>query len=152
MKKLLLLGAAAVALWTQTAGAFTYTDKDLLLIFREDGFNDVEFNLGQVSNYLGLANGTVITVTNFDLNLVTSNFASSDLSNVKFILLAAASLTDTANAYVTDADPGVPLNLNIGPWKLLRKNISFIGTQAALATATNASESYRGRSHGKQRL
>jgi hypothetical protein len=56
MKRLLLL-----SLWfatgVHTACAFTYTNTDLLLIFRQDGFNDVEFNLGTVSNFLGQADG-----------------------------------------------------------------------------------------------
>ena len=43
----------ALALWAQIASAFTYGEGDLLLVFRADGFNDVEFNIGTVSNFLG---------------------------------------------------------------------------------------------------
>ncbi len=145
MKKLLLgSGAAALVLSARLAGAFTYSDNDLLLIFRENSFNDVEFNLGSVTNYLGLPAGTTLTVTGFDSGLVRSNFASPNFANVKFLLVAAANnQAALQNIYITDADPAVaqPLNLTSGPWKNLQRFISFVGGQAATATTTNAVES-----------
>src|SRR5262245_26024894 len=87
---LLALGAAAAI---QTTSAFTYNDSDLILVFRKEGFNDVEFNLGTVSNYLGKANGTRMTISNFDINLVRSNYNNS-LANVKLLLISATSATD----------------------------------------------------------
>ena len=89
---LLMFWGAAVM---PSASAFTYADGDLLLVFRKDGFNDVEFNIGSVSNYLGRANGTKLTVSNWDLNLVRANFNNS-LASVKFLLVAATSSTDTS--------------------------------------------------------
>src|SRR5712692_10010423 len=79
--------------WTQALAAFTYNDTDLLLVFRKASFNDVEFNLGSVSNFLGHATGTAIAVTNWDLGLVQSNF-NNTLDNVDFLLVAATAVTD----------------------------------------------------------
>src|SRR5260370_10866723 len=62
--------------WTQVLVAFTYNDTDLLLVFRKANFNDVECNLGSVSNFLGHATGTTMAVTNWDLGLVQSKFVT----------------------------------------------------------------------------
>src|SRR5881296_2989949 len=103
-KNLVGLGGVALALWVRAAAAFTYSDYDLLLVFRQEGLNDLGFNLGSVSNLLGRPNGTVLTVTNFDVNLVRSNF--NNLVGVKFILLAATnSNAAIKRAYLTDGDP-----------------------------------------------
>ncbi len=92
LSRLLLAGLTAGAV--QVAGAFNYTDANLLLLFRGGtGANDVEFNLGSASNYLGLANGTVKTVTNFDLAILANNF-NGELTGVKFALVAATSSSD----------------------------------------------------------
>ena len=97
--------ALAGALMTQSASAFTYTDFDLLLVLRQEGLSDVEFNLGSVTNFLGKADGTLVTVTNFDVNLAKSNF-NNNLVGVKFILAAATNSNATIKrAYLTDADP-----------------------------------------------
>jgi hypothetical protein len=42
--RLLVAGLAPIT--AQPAGAFTYNDRDVLLIFRADGYDNVEFNLG----------------------------------------------------------------------------------------------------------
>ena len=57
--------------------AFTYSDTDLLLIFRRDGFNDAEFNLGAISTYLNLASGSSVPVTNWSATDVKANFNNS---------------------------------------------------------------------------
>src|SRR6266851_7099701 len=89
--------------WAQLLAAFTYNDTDLLLVFRKVNFNDVEFNLGSVSNYLGHATGTTIAVTNWDLGLVASNF-NNTLDNVDFLLVAATAVTDPLRrVWLTDA-------------------------------------------------
>ncbi|MDB6066568.1 MAG: hypothetical protein JWR26_2776 [Pedosphaera sp.] len=143
MKKLLFnLGAAGVALWAQSAGAFTYSDNDLLLVFREPGFNDVEFNLGPVSNYLGKPNGSVTTVTNFNATTVSNNFGG--LSGVEFLLMSASSPYGSQQVYITDADSTVPqiLDLQSGTWKNLQNHIAAVGVQAATATSHNLNQTY----------
>ncbi len=137
---LLALLAAGAA---QRASAFDYSDNDLLLVFRADGFNDVEFDLGSVSNYLGLASGAQVTVTNFDLGLVNSNFGG-DLSTVNFALLAATANTNPLpRVWLGDASSsGTPTALTYSRWSQLHSTVSFLGTQPTIFTATNASASY----------
>lgn len=143
MKKLSgFLLAAFAAGATQMCSAFNYSDTDLLLVFRADGFNDVEFDLGSVSNYLGLATGTQQTVTNFDPGLVNSNFSS--LPGVKFALVAATASTDPQpRVWASDANlNGAPTALTYSRWSGLRSTISYLGTQPTTFTASNATPSY----------
>ena len=79
---LLLAGAG------YSAGALTYADGDLLLVFRKDGFSDMEYNLGPVANFLGKPDGTAVPVPGWDLSQVKANF-NNNLANVKFLLVAA---------------------------------------------------------------
>src|SRR5258708_574673 len=104
----------AGALMAQSASAFTYTDFDLLLVLRQEGLSDVEFNLGSVTNFLGKADGTVVTVTNFDVNLAKSSF-NNNLVGVKFVLMAATNSNATIKpAHLTDADPAsVPTDITV---------------------------------------
>ena len=80
-----------------------------MLVFRKDTFNDVECNLGSVSNYLGLANGTVRTVTNFPLATVMANF-NNNLNGVTVSLVASTTpppVPASSRAWVTDLDPSL---------------------------------------------
>jgi len=130
---------------TYTASAFNYAEADLLLVFRKEAFNDVEFNLGSVSNYLGKAAGTKLTVSNWDLGLVRSNFNNS-LASVKFLLLAATSATDPlrrvwSTSAILDPSPP-PTDLPGSQWGTLRSKVSFVGTEATANTGTNATQTY----------
>src|SRR5437868_14700432 len=70
---------------SRSASAMTYTNGDLYLIFHEDGApSDVEFNLGTVSNFLGKAQGTTVTVSNWDYNLAQSSFPGATLDGANF--------------------------------------------------------------------
>src|SRR6266404_3595418 len=135
--------AVAASLLAHTASSFTYSDYDLLLVLRQEGLSDVEFNLGSVTNYLGKADGTVITVTNFDVNLAKSNF-NNNLVGVKFILMAATnSNAAIKRAYLTDAHPAsVPTDITVSSWRTLQSKISFVGIQAAVNTSSNSTQSY----------
>src|ERR1700722_429165 len=86
MKKL-ILPVFLAALAVSRAGAWTYQDTDALLIFRAANHNDVEFDLGNVSQFLNHANGYTTTVGGWSLTTVTSEFGS-DLTGVSVILLA----------------------------------------------------------------
>lgn len=91
------------------APAFTYTTTDLLLVLRKDGLNDVVFNLGNASNYLGLANGTTFAVTNWNANAAKTNYANS-FSGVKWILMASTApglLTTQRRTWLSCADGAV---------------------------------------------
>ena len=137
---LIITGAAC------TAHAFTYADTDLLLVFRKDGtFKDVEFNLGSVSNYLGKAAGTKITVPGWDLNTVRTNFNNS-LASVKFLLVAATAVSDSQRRlWLTDADlapAGPPRDLSGSRWSLLQGKLGYVGGEAQSITVSNATQVY----------
>ena len=132
-----------IAGWTQLLAAFTYNDTDLLLVFRKVNFNDVEFNLGSVSNFLGHATGTTIPVTNWDLGLVQSNF-NNTLDNVDFLLVAATAVTDPLRrVWLTDAKAsGTPTDISGSKMGALGSKIEFVGLQGQSFTGTNSQEVY----------
>jgi hypothetical protein len=90
--------AALVLLTSPLARAWTYNDGDLLLVFR-NGSQDVEFDLGSVTNFLGQTNGYTTTVTDWDPNLVTTAFGS--LTGAKVVLLATGGPTN----WLSSAEP-----------------------------------------------
>ena len=142
MKKLAVL-LTLLGLGSATSQAFTFGDGDLLLVFRKDGFNDVTFNIGSVSNFLGKASGTALTVSNFDLAAAKANFNNS-LSDVKFILLAATSSTDAqkrlwaSNASTTST----PTDVTGSKWSQEQSKVFDVGIQAAVNTGTNAVQKF----------
>ena len=99
MKIFILITLAALTLpITPLARAWTYSDGDVLLVFR-NGSQDVEFDLGSVASFLGHTNGYTTTVTGWDSNLVTSTFGSLTGANV--VLLATTGATN----WLTSAEP-----------------------------------------------
>ena len=156
MKKIFQLALAALALlpaWP--ARAWTYNNGDVLLIFRESqlptypsSFNDVEFDIGNVTNFLGKANGYTTTVTGWTLSQVTSVFGS-DLTGVSVVLIAATSPTNaTPTAYFSAALPqtfwlnGVePFHTayNVSPsvWQAFWTKINSIATRPGLYLPAN---------------
>jgi len=122
---------------------FTYKDTDLLLVFRKDGFNDVIFNIGSVSNYIGLSYGTSITPTNVDFTRVTANFGA-DLTGVKYVLVATTDSGDPKlRVWLSDSLLGTtPQDETISKWTTQRSKINSIGTLASAYSfpdATNQS-------------
>ena len=98
MKKIILSAFALLALLaTPPARAWTYNDGDVLLVFRASGHNNIEYDLGSVSNFLGHANGYTTNVTGWDSSLITTEFGTG-LSGAKVILAAT---TSSANATPT---------------------------------------------------
>jgi hypothetical protein len=152
MKKLFPLFVATLALLPALpAGAWNYRDGDVLLIFRESALpstypspnNDVEFDLGSVTNFLGKPNGYTTTVTGWTLSDVTNAFGS-DLTGVSVVLVAATSPTNASpTAYFSAASPqGFWLNgvepyhtaYNVSPsvWQAAWATINSIGTRPGL--------------------
>jgi hypothetical protein len=106
LKKIILpcLGGLAL-LAVPCAKAWTYNNSDLLLIFREDTKNNVEFDLGSVSNYLGHLDGYTNVVANWNFNVVTSNYSLTG-GSVQFALIATTSTTDAnRTAWISDSQP-----------------------------------------------
>src|ERR1700690_302531 len=108
MKKIILSSLALLALLaTPPARAWSYSDGDLLLVFRESGHKNIEDDLGSVSNLLGQANGYTTTITGWDASLITTEFGS-DLTGVKVVLAATTSSTSAnETAWISSADPNV---------------------------------------------
>jgi hypothetical protein len=53
MKRILHIATfLALVLAAPLARAWVYHDGDVLLIFRENGFDDIEFDLGNISQFL----------------------------------------------------------------------------------------------------
>jgi hypothetical protein len=117
MKRILQFSAVALALWACAArAAWNYQDGDVLLIFRESGFNDVEFDIGSINQFLNQANGSTASVTGWELSLVTNTFGA-DLTGVSVIVAATTSWTNSSktawlssslpNTTAYDATPSV---------------------------------------------
>jgi len=114
------------------AAAFTYSDTDLLLVFRKESTTNVIFNLGSISNYLGLANGTALPVNSFDFSRVTAVFGS-DLTGAKYVLMAATTPSDSLlRAWLSDADAsGVASDETHSLWSKQWAKINGVGSRAA---------------------
>ena len=113
------------------SGAWPYQDGDALLIFRESGYNDVEFDLGNVAQFLNQSNGYSAIVTNWDINLVSNTFGS-DLTGVSVILAATESWTNTSKtAWLSGPLPNITAyNVTPSAWQAnLWSIIDSIGTR-----------------------
>jgi hypothetical protein len=106
MKRLFHLAAVlALLLAAPLARAWVYHDGDVLLIFRESGSDDVEFDLGNVSQFLNKTNGYTTTVSGWDVTPVINTFGS-DLTGVSVILLATTSTTNSSpGSWVSGPEP-----------------------------------------------
>ncbi len=126
MKRLTLTTLAAlVLLAAPLARAWNYNPGDLLLVFR-NGAQDVEFDLGSVTNFLGQTNGYTTTVTGWDLGLVTSTFGS--LNGVSMALLATGGTTN----WLSSAEPNTTAyNGSSQAANILNSVISAVGTKPA---------------------
>jgi hypothetical protein len=94
MKKITVLLGLCLTVIGNNAPAFNYRDSDLLLVFNTtyNGYRrspEVVFDLGSISNYLNVANGTTVPVANWSLSEVTTNL--NVITNCNFTLLAASS-------------------------------------------------------------
>ncbi len=132
MKTLLkILVAASAVLATPLAHAWTYADGHALLIFRASGFNNVEFDLGDVSQFTGKTNGYTTGVANWNSNLVTSIFGS-DLTGVSVVLAATTSDTNASpSAWLSSGDSSaLPHDYSFPTWRNnLYSLINAVGTR-----------------------
>jgi len=128
--KILLAALALLAAPLAQAQTWNYNDGDLLLIFRKTGHNNIEFDLGSVTNYLGKTNGYTTTVIGWDLSLVTGEFGSN-LKNVNVILLATSGLTNASpTVWLTSSEPNTTAyNVSGQEWSTLSALISAVGNK-----------------------
>lgn len=140
MKKLNHFLLAAFAAGTvQMASAVNYSPTHLMLVFRQDGTKDVEFDIGSVSNYLALANGAQTSVT-YNLNTVVTNFGGS-LNNVKFAVVATTDpLGDPLpRCWTTDGHVfTAAADMSGSGFNGLQSDINNVGVAASIYTVSNA--------------
>lgn len=125
------LVAAAALLTAPLAHAWTYADGHVLLIFRQSGFNNVEFDLGDISQFVGKPDGYTAPVSGWNSNLVTGVFGS-DLSGVSVILAATTSDTNASPAaWLSSGDPdALPHDYSFPTWRNnLYSVINAVGTR-----------------------
>ena len=136
MKSIILITLAALSLLTTPpARAWTYSDGDVLLVFRK-GSQNIEFDLGSVTNYLGKTNGYTATVSSWDLVLVTSKFGTLD-SNVKVVLLATGGATN----WLSSAEPNTTAyNIGSSEADTLHGVISAVGSRPLYPIAIPTAE------------
>ena len=138
MKKIILtLFAAATLLSAPPARAWIYNDGDVLLVFRKSA-QDIEYDIGSVTNFLGHTNGYTTAVSNWDPTQVTGNVGS--FTGAKVVLLA----TGQTN-YLSSPEPNTTA-YNVGPQvaDTLHSIISAIGTGPLipLAIPSNGPNAY----------
>ena len=107
MKNILPLTLAGLALLgtPPARGGTTYQDGDVLLIFRQTGLNDVEYDLGNISQFTNHPNGYAAAVTGWDPTVATGVFGT-DLTGVSVILASTTSLTNANRAsWLSSGDP-----------------------------------------------
>ena len=145
MKKILstCVLLAAVLGASQSASAMTYAEGDLLLVLRQSGSDNIEYNLGSITNFTGLANGTTLTVTNWSSSVALSAYGGS-LADVSFIFCCAAPYTSgSANnaVYLSAGVPNAtPACVTASTLQQLIGKVDMIGSAAA--TGATAGQSY----------
>ncbi len=135
MKRFTLPVLAALALLAAPAArAWNYNPGDLLLVFR-NGSQDVEFDLGSVTNYLGHTNGYTITVPGWDPGLVTSTFGS--FNGLKVVLLATSGGTN----WLSSAEPNfTAYNISSQAAQTLGNAIGAVGSKPLFPLAIPTAE------------
>jgi hypothetical protein len=131
---------AAALLATPAARAWTYQDGDALLIFREGGYNDVEFDIGPVTQFLNHANGFSAPITNWDLSVVQGVFGN-DLTGVSVIVAATTPATNTTRtAWLSSSVPNTTAYaVTPSGWQgSLWSTINSIGTRPLVYDAPEA--------------
>ncbi len=133
---------SALFLGAHAALGFTYLDTDVLLVFRKDGFNDVEFNLGSITNFLGLAPGASLAVTHWDPGVVTNQFLFSDGAQVS-LLAATPTTASPRTVWLSNAEPNSnPADLTPSQWQGIWSKINSIGSRAAIGSANSPTNAW----------
>lgn len=139
MKRFIFPFLAAFALLAApSVRAWNYNNGDLLLVFR-NGAEDVEFDIGSVTNYLGHTNGYTVTVPGWSSNLVVTTYGS--FSGLDFALVAAAGGTN----WLSSADPNyTAYNISSSQAQTLGNYIAAVGdkTLSPLAIPTASTNAY----------
>jgi len=131
MKKMLHFTIAGLAwlaaLATPLARAWTYSDGDVLLIFRESGSSDVEFDIGNISQFLSHSSPYAVQVTDWSLTLVNNTFGS--VSGASVILVSTtSSAANPLNTWITSSGSVTSVSdVTHTGWNSLYAHINGIG-------------------------
>jgi hypothetical protein len=132
----------AVLLGANVALGFTYQDQDVLLVFRKDGFNDVEFNLGPITQFRSVAPGASLAVTNWDPGVVTNQFLFSEGAQVT-IVAATPTTASPKKVWLSNAElSSAPTDLTPSQWQGVWSKINSVGSRAALASGNTPANSW----------
>ena len=138
MKKIFLtILAAATLLSAPPARAWIYNDGDVLLVFRKSG-QDIEYDLGSVTNFLGKTNGYTNNVTGWDPTQLTGAVGS-------FIGAKAVFLATGQTNYLSSPEPNTTAyNIDAQEADGLHGVISAVGTTPLypLAIPSNSPNAY----------
>ena len=129
--------SVAGCLAAASAAAFTATNTDLLLGLYKAPYNDMVFNLGNVSNYFGLASGTVVPVANWNSALAKANF-NNNLAQVNFALMAVTvptPLNGTSRRTWITCSSGGANDVSTAAQALQCGEITSVGSQSAFLSA-----------------
>jgi hypothetical protein len=135
MKRLILSSLAALALLaTPQVRAWNYNQGDLLLVFR-NGSQDVEFDIGSVTNLLGHTNGYTTTITGWDPNLVNTTFGG--FSGLEVALIATSGTTN----WLSGAEPDTTAyNISSQAAQSLNSLIAGVGSKPIIPLAIPTAE------------
>ena len=143
MKRLLQATLAALGmLAAPPAHAWTYSNGDVLLIFR-DGTYEVEFDIGNISQFTGKPNGYTTTITNWSFNLVTNTFGADVTPSgdgVTVLLAASTSTGPNPTAWVGGLEPNTTAySPSPSAWGNLHGTINSVGISPNIyAVPTNS--------------
>jgi hypothetical protein len=147
MKRILHLAVfLALVLAAPLARAWVYHDGDVLLVFRENGFDDVEFDLGNISQFLNQSNGATGTVGGWDATPVLNTFGPN-LTGVSVILLATTGKTNSSpSSWVSGPEPDTTAySVSPSAWQSsLYATINALGTRPVIYAIPTASSSSPG--------
>ncbi|MDB6019940.1 MAG: hypothetical protein JWR19_4429 [Pedosphaera sp.] len=153
----ILIFAAGVfsILQSVQAAPFTYAGRDLLLTFRKTGANqgtsELLVNLGQATNFSTLAQGTVITISNFNYLQLTNAFG--DLNDLSFSAGACVKFADIAPGYPNNTlwvtNPRVTNSVQSTPYVRVSSG-SAQNVTGKIASMGNNGVSYSGQNTSNQ--
>ena len=106
IKTLRILTLIALAIMAAApARAFTFNYGDVLLVFRANGNNNVEFNLGNISQFLNHPVGYQAVVGNWSADVVNNQYALTNGIAQFFVLATTADDDANPTAWISDSQP-----------------------------------------------
>lgn len=147
MKIITVLLALLLTVVCDDVRAIDYQDSDLLLVFTTayNGYYhspEAVFDLGNVTNYLNVAKGTTIPVSNWNLAEVTANL--NTITNCTFALFAASTYDTTSPVlWVADALTNQsPSSIYVPRFQTIWSRINAYGLAISQVTGNSGGNDY----------